>query len=241
MPTGKMIGSKNCWFHDTSFRHPQGQLAVRIRATGRDDTLTEHRLRCGGRCVDDPTCKSAVAVAPRRRGKLLKTPTSTAIRSSRPRLPRVQGSDVAKPEGIKAPTGQFGNVAKYPPADFRLVSAPNADTLYSVAWLDLSEPQVFSHPDMGDRYFLFEVVNLWMSDSESSPSKRTAGGATARNGAAINCKPAPGGIASHIHPSSAREPNGRPVHRRRPAPVRNKPAAEEQDVRPGHRRAARPR
>src|SRR6266849_9847656 len=85
---------------------------------------------------------------------------------------RVQGSDVAKPEGIKAPTGEFGNVAKYPPADFRLVSAPNADTLYSVAWLDLSEPQVFSHPDMGDRYFLFEVVDLWMSDSESSPSKR---------------------------------------------------------------------
>ena len=146
MPTGKMIGSKNCWFHDTGFRHPQGQLAVRIRATGRDDTLTEHRLRCGGRCVDDPTCKSAVAVAPRRRGKLLKTPTSTAIRSSRPRLPRVQGSDVAKPEGIKAPTGQFGNVAKYPPADFRLVSAPNADTLYSVAWLDLSEPQVLATP-----------------------------------------------------------------------------------------------
>src|SRR5580698_8987803 len=47
---------------------------------------------------------------------------------------RVQGSNVAKPDGIKAPTGQFGNVAKYPPADFRLVSAPNADTLYSVGW-----------------------------------------------------------------------------------------------------------
>jgi hypothetical protein len=31
-------------------------------------------------------------------------------------------------------------------------------------------------PDMGDRYYIFEVVDLWMSDSESSPSKRTAGG-----------------------------------------------------------------
>jgi hypothetical protein len=89
---------------------------------------------------------------------------------------RIQGSNVAKPEGIKAPTGQFGNVGRYPPADFRLVSAPNADTLYSFAWLDLAEPQVFSHPDMGDRFYLFEITDLWMSDSEKSPSKRTASG-----------------------------------------------------------------
>ena len=68
---------------------------------------------------------------------------------------------------------------RYPPADYRGVSAPNADTLYSVAWLDLAEPQVFSHPDMGNRFYLFEVVDLWMSDSESSPSKRTAGGKAA--------------------------------------------------------------
>jgi hypothetical protein len=92
---------------------------------------------------------------------------------------RVQGSNVPKRDAIKAPTGQFGNVERYPPADFRLVSAPNADTLYSFAWLDLAEPQVFSHPDMGDRFYLFEVVDLWMSDAESSPSKRTAGGKAA--------------------------------------------------------------
>ncbi|MGO4396554.1 DUF1254 domain-containing protein [Variovorax sp. M-6] len=92
---------------------------------------------------------------------------------------RVQGSNVPKQDSMKAPTGQFGNVERYPPADFRLVSAPNADTLYSVAWLDLSEPQVFSHPAMGDRFYLFEVVDLWMSDSTASPSKRTADGKAA--------------------------------------------------------------
>lgn len=92
---------------------------------------------------------------------------------------RIQGSNVPKTEGMHAPLGQFGNVAKYPPADFRLVSAPNADTLYSVAWLDLKEPQVFSHPDMGDRFHLFEVVDLWMSDSEHSPSSRTSDGKAA--------------------------------------------------------------
>jgi hypothetical protein len=92
---------------------------------------------------------------------------------------RVQGSNMLKPEGMKAPMGQFGNVERYPSADFRLVSAPNADTLYSFAWLDLSEPQVFSHPDMGDRYHLFEVTDLWMSDAENSPSSRTGDGKAA--------------------------------------------------------------
>ena len=61
-------------------------------------------------------------------------------------------SNVAKLEGLHAPLGQFINVPRYPPAEFRAVSAPNADTLYSLAWVDLSQPQVFSHPDMGKRF-----------------------------------------------------------------------------------------
>ena len=81
---------------------------------------------------------------------------------------RVQGANVSKaePEKLSAPMNQFANVPRYPPADYRGVSAPNADTLYSVAWLDLSEPQVFSHPDMGNRFYLFEMVDLWMHDLE---------------------------------------------------------------------------
>jgi len=46
---------------------------------------------------------------------------------------RVQMTNVPKVEALKAPLGQFFNVKRYPPADFRGVSAPNADTLYSVA------------------------------------------------------------------------------------------------------------
>jgi hypothetical protein len=91
---------------------------------------------------------------------------------------RVQMSNVPKVEGLTAPTGQFINVPRYPPADYRGVSAPNADTLYSIAWLDLAEPQVFSHPDMGDRFYLFEMTDLWMIDFET-PGKRTAGGKAA--------------------------------------------------------------
>ena len=45
---------------------------------------------------------------------------------------RVQMSNVAKVEEIKAPTGTFFNIKRYPPATFRGVSATNADTLYTV-------------------------------------------------------------------------------------------------------------
>jgi len=91
---------------------------------------------------------------------------------------RVQGTNISKaePNKLGAPMNQFANVPRYPPADYRGVSAPNADTLYSLAWLDLSEPMVFSHPDMGSRFYLFEMVDLWMTDLKSSPSTRIAGG-----------------------------------------------------------------
>ena len=88
---------------------------------------------------------------------------------------RVQMSNVPKVDGLHAPMGQFINIKRYPPASYRAVSAPNADTLYSLGWLDLSEPQVFSYPDMGDRFFLFEMTDLWMTDF-ASPGTRTAGG-----------------------------------------------------------------
>jgi hypothetical protein len=91
---------------------------------------------------------------------------------------RVQMSNVGKVEALRAPTGQFINVKRYPPADYRGVSAPNADTLYSLAWVDLSEPQVFSHPDMGKRFHLFEMTDLWMIDF-AAPGTRTAGGKAA--------------------------------------------------------------
>ena len=88
---------------------------------------------------------------------------------------RVQMTNVPKIEGLHMPMGQFLNVKRYPPADFRGVSAPNADTLYSIAWLDLGkEPTVFSHPDMGKRFFMFPMYSLWMPVIES-PGCRTTG------------------------------------------------------------------
>src|SRR5690606_14328128 len=88
---------------------------------------------------------------------------------------RVQMTSVDEIEGLRGPMGQFINVKRYPPGDYRGVSAPNADTLYSAAWVDVgTEPVVFSHPDMGDRFYLFPMYSLWMPVIES-PSQRTAG------------------------------------------------------------------
>src|SRR5512147_369694 len=91
---------------------------------------------------------------------------------------RIQMSNVAAPTPLQAPINQFLNVPRYPPADYRGVSAPNADTLYSLAWLDLKEPQVFSHPDMDKRFHLFPMVDLWMTIF-ASPGTRTGDGKAA--------------------------------------------------------------
>jgi len=47
--------------------------------------------------------------------------------------------NVVTPEGTHAPMGQFANLREYPTAAFKDVTAPNADTLYSAAWLDLAK------------------------------------------------------------------------------------------------------
>jgi hypothetical protein len=84
-------------------------------------------------------------------------------------------SNVPKQEGLQSPVGMFTNVPRYPPADYRGVSAPNADTLYSVGWVDLAEPMVFTHPNMGKRFYLFEMVDLWMTIVKT-PGSRPDGG-----------------------------------------------------------------
>ena len=54
---------------------------------------------------------------------------------------------------------------------------PNTDTFYSLAYLDLSEgPVVLSVPDMGDRYFSFQLTEPYISVADYIGSRTTGSG-----------------------------------------------------------------
>jgi DNA sulfur modification protein DndE len=84
-------------------------------------------------------------------------------------------TNVPAPKGTKAPMGQFANLREYPTAAFKDVTAPNADTLYSVAWLDLvKEPWVLHVPAEDGRYYLMPMLSAW-TNVFADPGKRTTG------------------------------------------------------------------
>ena len=84
-------------------------------------------------------------------------------------------TNVDKPSGSKAPMGQFARLRSYPAVDDHSVTAPNADTLYTLVWLDVSkEPWILSIPDMKDRFFLFPMLDGWTNVFQD-PGKRTTG------------------------------------------------------------------
>lgn len=82
---------------------------------------------------------------------------------------------VPTPVAMKAPLNQFAYARTTPDATFTDVVSPNADTLYSSGWLDVStEPQVLSLPDFGTRYWLVPILDAW-SDVFTVPGSRTVG------------------------------------------------------------------
>ena len=84
-------------------------------------------------------------------------------------------TNVAQLEGTRGPMGQFTKLRQYPDASFRDVTAPNADTLYTIAWLDVAkEPWVVSLPDLQGRYALFPMLDGWTNVFQV-PGKRTTG------------------------------------------------------------------
>ncbi|MCX2180664.1 DUF1254 domain-containing protein [Streptomyces sp. SKN60] len=76
--------------------------------------------------------------------------------------------------GSAAPN-TFAHLPVTPDASFEGVVSPNADTLYSLAWLDLSAgPVRLSVPDTRGRYFLLPLYDAW-TNVFACPGSRTTG------------------------------------------------------------------
>jgi hypothetical protein len=90
---------------------------------------------------------------------------------------RREQTSVRCPDGRgNAPVNSFSNARGFATAADRTVVAPNTDTLYSIAHLDLGRgPILLRHPDMGKRYYSFELLDPYTNVIDI-PGAREDGG-----------------------------------------------------------------
>jgi hypothetical protein len=90
-----------------------------------------------------------------------------------------------------APINSFSHAAAFARPEDRTVVAPNTDTLYSIAHIDLGKgPIVLRHPDMGKRFFDFELVDPY-TNVIGYVGTRTTGSAAGRFAISWTGKPGP--------------------------------------------------
>ena len=81
-----------------------------------------------------------------------------------------------------APANVFTHASAFPSAGVRTVVRPNADTLYSTAWLDLSKEPILLHvPDTSGRFYVMQLMDAW-TETFAVPGKRTTGTGEGRFG-----------------------------------------------------------
>ncbi|WP_419610363.1 DUF1254 domain-containing protein, partial [Thiolapillus sp.] len=62
----------------------------------------------------------------------------------------------------RGPMMQFTHLKTFPEAGFKEVVRPNFDTLYSLAWVDISkEPAILSVPEIKDRFYMMPILDMW--------------------------------------------------------------------------------
>lgn len=90
-------------------------------------------------------------------------------------ITRRVSTNVEAAKGVYAPMNQLAHLRAFPDHTFREVVRPNADTLYSVLWFDVSkEPLVLSVANTGGRYYMLPMLDMW-TDVIATPGSRTTG------------------------------------------------------------------
>ncbi|MFV1959871.1 MAG: DUF1254 domain-containing protein [Planctomycetota bacterium] len=88
---------------------------------------------------------------------------------------RAVSTNVATASTLRGPMNRWIHARTFPDASFTDVVRPNADTLYSSLWLDVSrEPWVITVPDSKGRYYLLPFLDMW-TDVFAVPGTRTTG------------------------------------------------------------------
>jgi hypothetical protein len=92
---------------------------------------------------------------------------------------RAEMTSVRAPDGRgNAPVNAFSHARAFATPRNRTVVAPNVDTLYSIAHLDLGKgPVVLSHPAMGRRYFGFQFLDPYTNVIGYAGTRTTGPGA----------------------------------------------------------------
>ena len=69
---------------------------------------------------------------------------------------------------------RFSHMPSFPDYTFTDIVSPNADTLYSIAWLNLKDrPIILELPEMGGRYYVMQFLDGWTNDFISLGSRTT--------------------------------------------------------------------
>ena len=74
---------------------------------------------------------------------------------------QMTNSEAGKIPG-RGPMMQFTHLRTFPKAGAKEVVRPNFDTLYSLAWIDVSkEPVILSVPEVKDRFYMLPMLDMW--------------------------------------------------------------------------------
>lgn len=93
-------------------------------------------------------------------------------------IERTERAFTSTPGPGHAPVNQFGHVRHLATPDDAIIVTPNADTLYSSAWLELGKGPIVLHvPDTQGRYYVMQMIDAYTNDFAYVGRRTTGTGA----------------------------------------------------------------